>query len=208
MGTEWTREKIERLSPGEIRTLGKNARERGANAVADLCEEVLGNKVKAAVARTPPARRAKDPRKLVSRKKAMEMRGVTLRNPRWSWGAVRASDSIVVLTIWHDEIVKKGTGFETLLWGPNVDGTRPWADKAGGRERQAHCATAAAMGFAEGVLIYGERRGRELPVDQASKVTGADPHRVIRFRVEMRGEEYWAVWDQSSVVGIEAETVS
>ena len=205
MAIEWTKEKIERLPPGEIRTLAKNARERGADAVADLCDEVFRTKVKAASSRATAARPAKEPRRLVSRKKAMEMRGVTLRNPRWSWGAVRASDGMAVLTIWYDEIEETANGFETLLWGPNVDGTRPWADKTGGREREEHCRVAAAMGQGEGVVIFGERRGRDLPLDQASKVTGADPHRVIRFRVEMRGDDYWAVWDRSSVLGMEAD---
>jgi hypothetical protein len=56
------------------------------------------------------------------------------------------------------------------------------------------------MGEGEGVLIYGARRGRDLPVEQASKIEGADPYRVIRFRVEMRDTDYWAVWDQASVI--------
>lgn len=205
MGTDWTQEKIEKVTPGEIRTLAKNARALGAGAIADLCDEVLRTKLKAGVSRASAPGKQREPRKLVSRKKAMEMSGVTLRNPRWSCGALRASDGMAVLTIWHDEIGETPTGNVTRLWGPNIDGSRPWADKPGGREREEQCKVAAAMGQGEGVVIYGERRGRDLPLDQASKVTGADPHRVIRFRVEMRGDDYWAIWDRTSVVGMEAE---
>ena len=90
------------------------------------------------------------------------------------------------------------TGFECLLWGPDRDGSRPWADKLGGRERQRHCIAAKQKNEGEGVLIYGARRGKDLPADEASQVEGADPHRVIRFRVEIRGEDYWAVWDRAA----------
>jgi len=197
MAKTWSRESIEKLSPGEIRSLGKNARERGALDVADLCDEVLKSKFKAAVDRArqeaPPKRKSR----LVSRKKAMEMRGVKLHNPYWSWGGIRPTDGIPVLTIWHDEIAKTDTGFECFLWGPNVDGSRPWADSNGGRERLEHCRVGAEVREGEGVLIYGQRRGRDLPVEKASKVEGADPHTVIRFQVEVRGGEYWAVWERS-----------
>lgn len=153
MPSNWTKERIEKLSPGEIKSLRKNAGERGAEDVVALCDEVFSAKFKAAAAR---ARREAPPKRhprLVSRKKAMELRGVTLRNPRWSWGAIRPTDGMAVLTIWGDEIGETASGFESLLWGPNVDGSRPWSDSAGGRERLEHCRIAAAMGEGEGLLV-------------------------------------------------------
>jgi hypothetical protein len=33
-----------------------------------------------------------------------------------------------------------------------------------------------------------------LPEDKARSVHGVDPETVLRFKVEKRGEEYWAVW--------------
>lgn len=190
----WTKERIQALSPGEIKSLRKNAIERGANDVAALCDEVLGPKLKATGERSRRAKPLEQHPRRVSRKRAFEMRGVTLRNPRWSWGGIRPADGMPVLTLWADEIKKAEDGSECLLWAPNVDGSRPWEDSLGGKERFAHCEAAAAKGEGEGVLIYGARRGKDLPNDEASKFDGADPHTVIRFRLEQRGPEYWAVW--------------
>jgi len=86
-----------------------------------------------------------------------------------------------------------------MLWGPNRGGDRPWSDSHGGRERLNQCQLASEKGAAEGVLIYGERRGGDLSIDEASKVTGADPHKVLRFHVHKEGDEYWAVWDRTRV---------
>lgn len=198
MPTQWTRERIELLSPGEIRTLGKNARERGAVDLATLCDEVFQAKFKAAVARASPSKQRTT--KLVAKRKAFEMRGVTLKNTRWSWGGIRPADGVVVFSVWKDEVSETEKGYEYLLWGPNHDGSRPWADKHGGREQLEHCKLALAAGEAEGLLIFGERRGLDLPPDQASRVMGADPHTIIRFRPEMLGEEYWAVWDRAQTI--------
>jgi hypothetical protein len=194
MSTNWTRERIEALSPGEIRTLGKNARERGALEVAELCEEVFQSKFKAAVSRHRPPQR--EPSNQVTKAKAFEMRGVTLKNSRWSWGGIRPSDGMAVFTVWKHEIQETESGYEYVLWATNSDGSRPWSDSLGGRERQEHCKIAFAAGEGEGVLIYGEVPGRDLPAGTASKVTGADPFTVIRFKVEMRGDDYWAVWER------------
>lgn len=62
------------------------------------------------------------------------MQGVKLHNPYWSWGGVRA-DGSVVLTIWANEIERNGKNCRCLLWGPNHDGSCPWSDKLGGKER-------------------------------------------------------------------------
>lgn len=197
MATQWTRQRIEALSPAEIRSLGKSARERGALDVASLCDEILQAKFKAAVPRAPRPKR--EASKQVGKVEAFAMRGVTLKNTRWSWGGIRPSDGMVVFTVWKNEIGETASGFEYLLWGPDRDGSRPWSDTLGGREQREHCKIALAAGEGEGVLIFGERRGTELPPDQASRVSGADPNTVIRFKVEMRGDDYWAVWDRHMV---------
>src|SRR4051812_49224910 len=108
MSTPWTRERIEALSPGEIRALGKNARERGALDVAALCDEIVHSKLKTAIQRGQRAKRV--PSKQVSKSKAFAMRGVTLKNARWSWGGIRPSDGMVVFSIWKDGIAQTETG--------------------------------------------------------------------------------------------------
>src|SRR5438270_755703 len=85
--------------------------------------------------RKRPARQHEmDGRPLVSRKKAFEMRGVTLRNPRWSWGGIRPTDGTVAFTIWASEIQTSDGIARYLLWAPNRGGDQPWSDTAGGRE--------------------------------------------------------------------------
>jgi hypothetical protein len=53
---------------------------------------------------------------------------------------------------------------------------------------------ALKQGEAEGVLIYGQTQGGDLPLGVASKVSGADPNKVLRFKVQLEGDEYWAIW--------------
>ena len=42
--------------------------------------------------------------------------------------------------------------------------------------------------------MYGERLEGRFPEDKATTVSGVDPAVVLEFRVEHRGQEYWAVW--------------
>lgn len=195
MPSAWTRERIAALKPNEVRQLRANAERLREHDVVALCDEVLGSRSKEVGPRTAKRQRELDGRPLVSRSKAFEMRGVKLRNPRWSWGGIRASDGDVVFTIWANEIRTDGDTRRYMLWGANRGGDRPWSDTAGGRERLEHCQIALARGEGEGVLIYGEQRGRDLPLQEASKVSGADPHTVLRFKVQREGDEYWAVWN-------------
>jgi len=193
--TTWTKTKIEALKDSEVRQLRENARSRHHSDLVQLCDEVLAARPRRAIGGKAPRRRERDGRKLVSRAKSFEMRGVKLRNPRWSWGGVRPANGEVVFTVWAANVEKDGTQRRYLLYGPNRGGDRPWSDTAGGRERLEHCRLAAARGEAEGVLIYGEQRGRDVSVDEASRVSGADPDTVLRFTVVQEGEEYWALWN-------------
>ena len=84
--TVWTKERIEKLPLAEIRSLRENASERGAHDVVTLCETVLGTKLKPAVVgakrKTPPTGHPR----LISRSKAMEMRGVKPSQPALELG--------------------------------------------------------------------------------------------------------------------------
>ena len=61
----WTKERIEKLTPGEIKNLRKNALERGADDVAALCDEVSGTKLKRAAVKSTGAKAPpKSPRKV------------------------------------------------------------------------------------------------------------------------------------------------
>jgi hypothetical protein len=137
---------------------------------------------------------AKNGRHLVSRNRAFEARGVFLQDTRGSWSGVRKSDGMVVLTIWAKGVESGDGTCSYLLWAPNIDGARPWSDKAAGKERLEHCRLAVKQGGAEGLLVYGERLEGHLPEDKARTVQGVDPETVLRVKVEARGDEYWAVW--------------
>jgi hypothetical protein len=193
--SDWTRERVAQLRKPEIQQLRSNADSLGAAAVVALCDEAL---------RTRPKRSAhaggklpvplKRSRRLISRGRAFEARGVWLQDARTSWGGVRKSDGAVVISIWADAIDAADGSCRYLLWAPNADGSRPWSDKPAGRERLEHCKLATSGAIAEGVLVYGERLDGFLPEDKARSVHGVDPETVLRFKVELRGDEYWAVW--------------
>jgi hypothetical protein len=195
---DWTRDRIERLTTADVRQLRTNAETLGGVAVLALCDDVLSRRPKRAVARRPGRTRSADDTHLVSRRKALEIQGVILENPSWSWGGVRRSDGTVIMTMWADDVRTSGGTCSYLLWAPNVNGSRPWSDKPGGKERLEHCRLALAQGTAEGLLVYGERLQGRLPEDKASTVRGADPTTVLRFRVIRRGEEFWAAWGERS----------
>lgn len=60
MNSTWTRERIDALSAAEIKNLAKNARDRGAEDVAAICDEALKGKVKPKVVRTPRPKKKKE----------------------------------------------------------------------------------------------------------------------------------------------------
>jgi hypothetical protein len=191
---EWTRERVERLRKPEIEQLRDNAGKLGANDVVVLCEEALRTLPKGGARGAKGTRQPKRPRRLISRLRAFEARGVFLQDGRLSWGGVRKSDGAVVLGIWADAIESGDGACSYLLWAPNAGGARPWSDKAGGQERLEHCKLALSAGVVEALLVYGERLEGYIPEDRTRSVHGVDPETVVTLKVERRGEEYWAVW--------------
>jgi hypothetical protein len=190
---KWTSERIAQLSVQDIKQLRENAERLNEDALAALCADVLK-----AMPRAPgrprggAAPRAKA-RKLVARRSAFEARGVWLTDST-CWSGVRKSDGAIVMALWAGAVISADGGCSYLLWRPNDDGAWRWADKAAGRERLAHCKRALELGRAEGLLVYGEALEGSLPEDKAHTVHGVDGETLLVFRVERRGEEYWAVW--------------
>lgn len=192
---DWTKERIGQLSKQEIEQLRTNAAALGEDSVVALCSEVLGQprKTRGRAAKGAAASVVKR-RRLVSRRKAFEARGVMLNDVRTSWSGVRKSDGAVVISLWADAVGSAEGACSYLLWAPNVAGSRPWSDQPGGKERLEHCKLVLNGGRAEGVLVYGERLEGYLPEDRARSVHGVDPEVVLQLEIERRGEEYWAVW--------------
>ncbi len=196
--SEWTLERISRMTAQEIKQLRDNAERLNEPAVAALCTEALSGQRRAqAKARRTASPRTKA-RHLVARGKAFEARGVYLQDARTSWGGVRKADGAVVLALWADAVQSAGGRCKYLLWGPNLDGARPWADTPAGLERLAHCKLAVQAGRAEGLLVYGDALEGHLPEEKAHAIRGVDPEVVLTFSVEQSGSEYWAVWGKKS----------
>jgi hypothetical protein len=191
---EWTRERVERLRKPEIEQLRDNAAKLSAADLVALCDEALRTFPKGGLRGAKGTRRAKPPRRLISRIRAFEARGVWLRDGHMSWGGVRQSDGAVVLSIWADGIQSADGSCRYLLWAPNTAGSRPWSDMAAGRERLEHCELAMAGGPAEALLVYGECLEGYIPEERTRSVHGVDPETVVPLKVERRGEEYWGVW--------------
>lgn len=177
---KWSKEQIDKLSTPELRALLVNAERLKESEVAALCGELLD-----ARPRGRPAlrrdRRSAPARRLVTRGKAFEMHGVKLRSRVWSRSGIRDNGS-VVMTVVADEVQRLEGTDSYLLWGPNVDASRPWSDTPGGKERLEHCRIALERGAAEGLLIYSDKGG-------------VDAETLLSLRVEKRGEEYWATCD-------------
>lgn len=191
---DWTKERIAQLRKQEIEQLQINAGALGEDGVVALCAEVLRERPRPRGGAAARAARAPKRRRLVSRSKAFETRGVTLQDARTSWSGVRKSDGAVVISLWADAIESAGGACSYLLWAPNVRGSRPWSDAAAGRERLDHCKLMLNGSRAEGMLVYGEPLDGFLPEDRARSVHGVDPEIVLQLTIERRGDEYWAVW--------------
>jgi hypothetical protein len=124
-------------------------------------------------------------RPLLSRFRAFEMRGVTLKDPSHSWSGVRADDGVVILALWAGDIFTDGQGSSCLLWTSRGDGVYGWKERASSHERLEHCRLAVLHGGAEGLLVCGD--------------TGAvDPEIVLALRVVKRGGDYWAKWGSAT----------
>lgn len=195
---QWSKEKLNRLSTIELRQLLANAQRLQEAEVAALCHELLDERPRghAVVRQQRPKGRS---RRLLTRGKAFEAHGITLRSRVWSRSGVR-SDGAVVFAIWADGVQKVENASQYLLWAPNVAGSRPWSDKPGGKERLEHCRLALERGAAEGLLVYGKAQEGSLPEDKAASVDGMDAERVLPLQIEKRGEEYWATWTQEKRV--------
>lgn len=189
--SDWTAERVAKLDRQEIEQLKANALERGQEEVAALCAAALQDGVKRRAA--APTKGAKG-RRLISRSAAFEARGVYLENPRTSWGGVRKSDGAVVLGLWSDAVKSREGGCGCLLWAPNTDGSQPWYDSPAGQERLKHCQLVLQGAAAEGLLVFGDALEGHAPEEKARSVHGVDPQTVVRFTVERRGQQYWAIW--------------
>lgn len=175
---KWSKEQIDKLGTPELRVLLANAERLQEPEVAALCNQLLDARPRG----RPAVRRDKRSgagRRLVSRRKAFQMHGVSLRNRVWSRGGMTAGGTLF-LTLRADEVQEAHGTNSYLLWAPNVAASRPWSDTPGGEERLEHCRHALERGAAEGLLIYGTGADR------------VDAETVLSLRVEKRGEEYWA----------------
>ncbi len=190
----WTIEKITALTTPEVRQLRANAERLEEDDIAALCAQVLGGRPRGLAATRAPAKKKRaDGRRLVSRSQAFGMRGVTLANRFWSRSGL-SSTGDVVFALWSEDVRRAEGASSYLLWAPNVDGSRPWSDKPGGKERLEHSRKALERGGAEGLLVFGKKLEGTLPDEKAATVDGADADSVLTIGIEKRGEEYWATW--------------
>lgn len=196
MTSRWNSASVGSLSLEDLRQLRDNAMRLGAGEVAGLCDSALAAHGPDALSGAQSSRRENT--RLVPRRTAFRMRGVQLNAGMSSWGAVRQSDGMVVLSLWADDVRSESGGCSCLLWAPNKQGLRPWSDTAAGKERHEHCKLAVQKGEAEGFLVHGVALQGVLPEERAHRVDGADPDVVIRFKVVQRGAEYWALWGSAA----------
>lgn len=195
---DWTRERIERLSKKEIEQLQANAERLGVPGVVELCTESLKSQRKQSARKAAGSRSPHASRHLVSRASAFAARGVFPHDAS-SWGGVRKTDSMVVMTLWAGAVRSAKGGCSYLLWAPNVDDKRPWSDLPAGKERLEHCRLALGRD-AEGLLVYGESLEGHLPEEKVHTIHGVDTGTILSFKVEKRGDEYWAAWGKKKAV--------
>jgi len=202
--SEWTRERLANLSKQELTNLQANALRLGEAELASLCDEVLKDRPRRGPASSGAGGRTKARQKLLPRSRAFGARGVWLQYARTSWSGIRKTDGAVVMALWQAAVQTADGACSCLLWAPNVEGSRPWSDTVGGRERLEHCKTAMERGSAEGLLVHGDALEGRLPEDRARSVLGIDADTVIQFRVELRGAEYWASWGKKAAKSAKA----
>jgi hypothetical protein len=195
---KWSKEQLDKLSTLELRALLANAERLSEPEVAALCTEILDARPRGHAA-VRQVRLPGQARHLVSRGKAFEMHGISPRSRTWSLGGIR-TDGAVVLTVRAAEVQKEDSQSSCLLWGPNVDDSRPWSDTPGGKERLEHCRIALERGAAEGLLAYAKRAVGTAPDANATGADRFDPKTVLSLHIEKRGEEYWATWTQQGRV--------
>jgi hypothetical protein len=196
---KWSKEQLDKLSTLELRALLANAERLNEPEVAALCNEILDARPRGQA----PVRQQRLPgqaRRLVSRGKAFELHGISPRSRTWSLGGIR-TDGAVVLTVRAADVQKAASGSSCLLWGPNVDDSRPWSDTPGGKERLEHCRIALERGAAEGLLAYTKRAAGTAPeAKPAAGTDRLDPKTILNLHIEKRGEEYWGTWTQQGGV--------
>jgi hypothetical protein len=117
----------------------------------------------------------------LSRARAFEWQGVTLKFPARSRSGVRADDGMVVFALPAAQVRVDDWGCSCVLWLPALPGAPRSLDQALQQEMLRHCRTALIHGMAEGFLIHGDemRSGRE---------------ELLSLRVVKTGEDYWAKW--------------
>jgi len=195
---KWSKEQLDKLSTLELRALLVNAERLQEPEVAALCSEILDARPRGHVT-VRQQRLPGQSRHLVSRGKAFEAHGVSLRHRVWSRGGVRP-DGAVLMTVNAEDVQKAESGGSCLLWGPNVNDSRPWADTPGGKERLEHCRIALERGAAEGLLAYTKRAVGAAPGEKTAGADRVDPKTILNLQIEKRGEEYWATWAQETRV--------
>lgn len=117
----------------------------------------------------------------LSRARAFEWKGVTLKFPARSRSGVRADDGVVLFALPAAQVRVDDCGCSCLLWVPARHGAARSMDRAVHQEVLRHCRLALIHGIAEGFLIHGDevRSGRE---------------ELLSLRVIKAGDEYWARW--------------
>lgn len=189
---KWSKEQLEKLSTIELRALLGNAERLKEIEVATLCTEILTARPRGMVLARRSWRRG-EARRLVSRGRAFEIHGVSLRSRNWSRGGIR-TDGAVLLAVRADEVQKGGATSSTLLWAPNLADAHPWSDTPGGQERLEHCRMAIEHGAAEGLMAYPGQAGSAPAESKSTRAERIDADNVLKLQVEKRGEEYWATW--------------
>jgi hypothetical protein len=186
--SQWSKDRIDKLSTPELRALLVNAERLKETEVAALCTEILDARPRGHA----PARRDQrgvPTRGLVTRAKAFEMHGVSPRNRKWSRGGVR-TDGAVVLTLRAEEVQEAGARKACLLWGPGVGDP----ESPGAQERLEHCRIALERGAAEGLLVYGGAVAGTPTKRSGVRADRVDAQTVLKLDIEKRNDEYWATW--------------
>lgn len=173
---KWGREQMDKLSTLELRALLENAERLHEPEVAALCSEILDARPHGHSA-ARRRKRATDTRRLVTRGKAFEMNGISVRSRVWSRGGQRG-DGAVLLLIRADEVERAGDVSRCLLWASKL------GDSPGSSERREQCRIALERGATQALLIYGKPGSTER----------VDAENVLNLELEQRGDEYWASW--------------